>query len=52
MDEAQYNRFIDALLDSETADFKEWETDTPYFNGCLPIEVMAARGAKPYATGR
>ncbi|HCD17644.1 MAG TPA: methylenetetrahydrofolate--tRNA-(uracil(54)-C(5))-methyltransferase (FADH(2)-oxidizing) TrmFO, partial [Rhodobiaceae bacterium] len=51
MDEAQYNRFIDALLESETADFKEWETDTPYFNGCLPIEVMAARGRETLRHG-
>ena len=51
MDEEQYNRFIDALLDSETADFKEWETDTPYFNGCLPIEVMAARGRETLRHG-
>jgi methylenetetrahydrofolate--tRNA-(uracil-5-)-methyltransferase len=44
MDEEQYNTFLDALIESDTADFKEWEEDTPYFNGCLPIEVMAARG--------
>ena len=44
MNEAQYHEFIDALIDGETADFKQWEEDTPYFNGCLPIEVMAARG--------
>ena len=44
MDEAQYNAFLDALIESDTADFKEWEENTPYFNGCLPIEVMAARG--------
>ena len=44
MDEAQFNAFLDALIESDTADFKEWEEDTPYFNGCLPIEVMAARG--------
>lgn len=44
MDEAQFNRFLDALIESDTADFKEWEENTPYFNGCLPIEVMAARG--------
>ncbi|MEM9750647.1 MAG: methylenetetrahydrofolate--tRNA-(uracil(54)-C(5))-methyltransferase (FADH(2)-oxidizing) TrmFO, partial [Pseudomonadota bacterium] len=42
--EAQYDAFLDALLDGETADFKAWEKDTPYFEGCLPIEVMAARG--------
>ena len=44
MDEAQYNAFIDALLAADITDFKQWEADTPYFNGCLPIEVMAARG--------
>ena len=44
MDEAHYNAFIDALLAGDTADFREWEANTPYFNGCLPIEVMAARG--------
>jgi methylenetetrahydrofolate--tRNA-(uracil-5-)-methyltransferase len=44
MDEAQYHAFLDALIESDTADFKDWEENTPYFNGCLPIEVMAARG--------
>ena len=44
MDEAQYNAFIDALLAGEKTDFKEWEKSTPYFEGCLPIEVMAERG--------
>jgi len=44
MDEAQYNRFVDAILQGEQSAFKAWEEDTPYFNGCLPIEVMAARG--------
>lgn len=51
MSEAQYNAFIDALLASDTADFKEWEKDTPYFNGCLPIEVMAARGRETLRHG-
>ena len=37
MDEEQYNRFIDALLDSETADFKEWETDTPISMVACPL---------------
>jgi methylenetetrahydrofolate--tRNA-(uracil-5-)-methyltransferase len=40
----QYYAFIQALLDGEKGDFKEWEKNTPYFNGCLPIEVMAERG--------
>jgi methylenetetrahydrofolate--tRNA-(uracil-5-)-methyltransferase len=44
MNKEQYYNFIDALLEGEKTEFKEWEKDTPYFNGCLPIEVMAERG--------
>ena len=44
MDEARYEAFIDALLAGRTATFKDWEADTPYFEGCLPVETMAARG--------
>ena len=47
LDRAQYDDFIDALLAADRAAFHEGETDgagTPYFEGCLPIEVMAARG--------
>jgi len=44
MDETQYLAFYEALTSGETADFKEWEKDTPYFEGCMPIEVMASRG--------
>ncbi len=44
MDEAQYRRFHEALLAGEQTQFREWERDTPFFEGCLPIEVMAARG--------
>lgn len=44
MNKEQYYNFIDALLDGDKTEFKEWEKDTPYFNGCLPIEVMAERG--------
>ena len=44
LDEAQYRGFMQALLDGEKTDFREWEKSTPYFEGCLPIEVMAARG--------
>jgi methylenetetrahydrofolate--tRNA-(uracil-5-)-methyltransferase len=43
-DKAQYDAFIDALLAAEKTSFKEFETATPYFEGCLPIEVMAERG--------
>ena len=44
MTREQYDAFIDALLAGDKTDFKEWETSTPYFDGCLPIEVMAERG--------
>jgi methylenetetrahydrofolate--tRNA-(uracil-5-)-methyltransferase len=44
MDKDQYNAFIDALLAAEKTEFKEWEKNTPYFEGCMPIEVMASRG--------
>ncbi len=44
LDEEQYNAFIDALLSGEKTEFHEWEKNTPYFEGCLPIEVMAERG--------
>ncbi len=51
MDEAQYNAFIDALIAAEKTEFKDWERDTPYFDGCLPIEVMAARGRETLRWG-
>lgn len=51
MDEALYNRFIDALVEADAHDFKAWEKDTPYFNGCLPIEVMATRGRETLRFG-
>ena len=44
LDRETYEAFVDALLAGETTEFREWERDTPYFEGCLPIEVMAARG--------
>jgi methylenetetrahydrofolate--tRNA-(uracil-5-)-methyltransferase len=44
LDEAQYKAFVAALIDGEKTDFKEWEKSTPYFEACLPIEVMASRG--------
>jgi methylenetetrahydrofolate--tRNA-(uracil-5-)-methyltransferase len=44
MSKQQYDAFVAALLAGEKTDFKEWETNTPYFDGCLPIEVMAERG--------
>ncbi len=51
MDRDQYEAFIDALLASDTVDFKAWEANTPYFDGCLPIEVMAARGRETLRHG-
>ena len=44
MDAAQYPAFIEALTGSNSDEFKDWEKDTPYFEGCLPIEITAARG--------
>jgi methylenetetrahydrofolate--tRNA-(uracil-5-)-methyltransferase len=45
LDEAQYGGFVEALCAGAKHEFKEWESSTPYFEGCLPIEVMAERGA-------
>jgi len=44
MTEGEYDTFIAALLAAEKTSFKAWEASTPYFEGCLPIEVMAERG--------
>jgi methylenetetrahydrofolate--tRNA-(uracil-5-)-methyltransferase len=44
MDKAQYEAFVDMLNQGEKTEFKDWEKDTPYFEGCMPIEVMASRG--------
>jgi len=44
LDKAQYLAFHEALLAGEKSEFKEWEKNTPYFDGCMPIEVMAERG--------
>jgi methylenetetrahydrofolate--tRNA-(uracil-5-)-methyltransferase len=51
LDEAQYRAFVAALLAGEKTDFKEWEKSTPYFEACLPIEVMAERGAETLSFG-
>ena len=50
MDERQYNAFVDALLAAPLHAFKEWEK-VPYFDGCLPIEVMAERGRETLRFG-
>ena len=51
MTKEQYDGFVDALLAGEKTDFKDWETNTPYFDGCLPIEVMAERGRETLRYG-
>jgi methylenetetrahydrofolate--tRNA-(uracil-5-)-methyltransferase len=51
LDEAQYQAFISALLAGEKTTFKDWEASTPYFEGCLPIEVMAERGPETLRFG-
>ncbi len=51
MSKEQYEAFIDALLAAEATEFKDWEKDTPYFEGCLPIEVMAERGRETLRFG-
>ena len=50
MDKAQYDAFIAALMEGGKTEFKEWE-GTPYFDGCLPIEVMAERGPETLRHG-
>ncbi|HTX51138.1 MAG TPA: methylenetetrahydrofolate--tRNA-(uracil(54)-C(5))-methyltransferase (FADH(2)-oxidizing) TrmFO [Caulobacteraceae bacterium] len=50
MDRAQYDAFVDALLAGPKAEFKDWE-HVPYFDGCLPIEVMAERGRETLRHG-
>ncbi len=44
MDKEQYLAFRQGLLDGEKTEFREWEANTPYFDGCMPVEVMAERG--------
>jgi methylenetetrahydrofolate--tRNA-(uracil-5-)-methyltransferase len=47
----QYDAFVDALLAGDKTSFHEWEASTPYFDGCLPIEVMAERGRETLRHG-
>jgi methylenetetrahydrofolate--tRNA-(uracil-5-)-methyltransferase len=51
LDREQYEAFVQALRDGEKTEFKEWEKDTPYFEGCMPIEVMAERGVETLRFG-
>jgi methylenetetrahydrofolate--tRNA-(uracil-5-)-methyltransferase len=47
----EYEAFVAALLSGEKTSFKEWEASTPYFDGCLPIEIMAERGRETLRFG-
>jgi methylenetetrahydrofolate--tRNA-(uracil-5-)-methyltransferase len=48
---SQYEAFIDQLLAGDQVAFHDWEHATPYFEGCLPIEVMAERGRETLRHG-
>src|SRR6478672_3590345 len=51
LDKEQYETFVQALVDGEKMPFKDWEKDTSYFEGCMPIEVMAERGPETLRFG-
>ena len=51
MSKDQYYQFIDDITDGEKSDYKDWETDIPFFEGCMPIEVMAERGRETLSFG-
>jgi len=51
MNKEQYEAFVQGLVDGEKIAFKQWEADTPYFEGCMPIEVMAERGPETLRFG-
>jgi methylenetetrahydrofolate--tRNA-(uracil-5-)-methyltransferase len=47
----QYGAFVEALIAGDKVSFHDWESSTPYFDGCLPIEVMAERGRETLRHG-
>jgi methylenetetrahydrofolate--tRNA-(uracil-5-)-methyltransferase len=51
LDKERYHAFVQALIDGDKTEFREWEKDTPYFEGCMPIEVMAERGPETLRFG-
>jgi methylenetetrahydrofolate--tRNA-(uracil-5-)-methyltransferase len=51
LDKAQYDDFVAALVDGDKMPFHDWEKDTPYFEACMPIEVMAERGPETLRHG-
>jgi methylenetetrahydrofolate--tRNA-(uracil-5-)-methyltransferase len=51
LDRVQYQAFVAALLAGDKIAFHDWEQTTPYFDGCLPVEVMAERGPETLRHG-
>ena len=51
LDRERYDAFLAALLAADRAEFRGWERGTPYFEGCLPVEVMAGRGPQTLRFG-
>ena len=51
LNKEEYYQFVESLINGDKTEFKAWEKDTPYFDGCLPIEVMAERGKDTLAFG-
>ncbi len=51
LNEEQYHQFVDELIEADKASFNEWEKDTPYFDSCLPIEVIARSGPQTLRHG-
>ena len=51
IDRPQYEDFVAALVEGEKMPFHDWEKETPYFEGCMPIEVMAERGPETLRHG-
>ena len=51
MTEDQYHSFISEMLAGDKMSFREWEENTPYFDGCMPVEVMAERGEQTLRFG-
>jgi len=51
MSQLEYDQFVSDLIQGQKVSFHEWEENTPYFEGCLPIEVLAERGHKTLAFG-
>ncbi|NCB49225.1 MAG: methylenetetrahydrofolate--tRNA-(uracil(54)-C(5))-methyltransferase (FADH(2)-oxidizing) TrmFO [Alphaproteobacteria bacterium] len=51
LEKDEYEAFVNALNEGEKVTFKEFEKNTPYFEGCLPVEVLASRGKDTLAFG-